>query len=418
MNNQNGRAVLCSELFDASGERVIKDVILLIENDTICEVLFGKALPPQLADKYDVVDLRGLFVSPGLIDAHIHLGLSGQGNPGSTRPRETIGDWTLTGLKNAQQDLMAGFTSLRVCGDRSFISEAIRNAINRGDHMGPRLMTCGQYIGSTGGHADDSYSPYLMDPGLEPFLADGADAVMKAARYNIKHGCDFIKFMSSGGIMSPGTAVGMQQLTFEEMRAACDIAKMYGMTSATHAHGTSSIKDAVRAGVTSIEHGTMLDEEGVELMVKHGTTLVPTLVAIDRIVSNGEAASLPKWAVEKAKTVREHHIRSVQRCMEANIPIAFGTDTGTPFSYHGQQSREFELLIECGMKPERVLACATIEAARLMRWDAKVGSLEAGKLADLAAFRGNPMDDPKAYAECVFVMKGGTICKDARIAAK
>lgn len=407
----NRKAVLCSKMYDAVARSVLNNTVILVQNETIQNVLLAEQLEANQLSDYEIIDLRGLFVTPGLIDTHVHLGLSGQTNPGSTRPRETIGDWTLTGLKNAQQDLMAGFTSMRVCGDRSFISEAIRNSINRGDHIGPRLMTCGQYIGSTGGHADDSYSPYLSDAGLEPFIADGVDAVMQAARYNIKHGCNFIKFMASGGVMSPGTTVGMQQMTFEEMRAACHIAKMYGMTSATHAHGTSAIKDAVRAGVTSVEHGTMLDDEGVTLMAERGTVLVPTLVAIDRIVSNGSAAGMPEWAVEKAKAVKEHHIYSVQKCMTAGIPIAFGTDTGTPFSFHGSQFREFELLKDCGMSSEQALACATITAASLMGWETQVGSLEPSKFADIVAFSGDPINDISALKNCVFVMKNGIVYK-------
>lgn len=408
---KKGKKLVCSKAFDPVSKTVLTDVCILIQGEKI-EGLVPRDGQNGDWEGYDEIDLTHLFVTPGLIDTHVHLGLSGQPDPGATRPRETIGDWTLTGLKNAQKDLLAGFTSLRVCGDRSFISEAIRDAINRGDHYGPRLMTCGQYIGTTGSHADDGYSPYLSDPGLREFIVDGADGVRRAARYNIKHGCNFIKFMSTGGIMSPGTTVGMQQMTFEEMKAACDTAAMYGMTSATHAHGTAAIKDAVRAGVTSVEHGTMMDDEAVELMLKQGTVLVPTLVAIDRIISHGAGSGIPSWAIEKARTVKAAHQRSLAACMEAGVPIAFGTDTGTPFSLHGEQSREFELLTECGMRPEDALVCATLGAARLMRWEDRVGSIEAGKMADIVAFHGNPLVDSKQYASCAFVMKGGTIVKN------
>lgn len=404
------KALFCSKLFDAASQSVQKDRVIWVEGDRI-KAITTQQEAERLPEDYEKVDLTGLFVTPGLIDTHIHLGLSGQANPGMSRPRETIGDWAMVGLKNAQSDLMAGFTSLRVCGDRSFISEAIRDAINRGDHAGPRLMTCGQYVGTTGSHADDSYSPYLYDAGLAPFIADGPDALVQAVRYNIKHGCDFVKFMSTGGVMSPGMTVGMQQMSFEEMRAICQTAEMYGMISSTHAHGNHAIKDAVRAGVTVIDHGTVMDEEAVELMVSHQTALVPTLVAIARIITHGAKAGIPSWAVEKAVRVSETHKKSVQMCYEAGVLVAFGTDTGTPFSFHGEQYEEFGLMQQCGISAEQVLASATLCAAKLMRKDKDLGTLEAGKLADIVAFQGEPLKNYKDYSRCDFVMKGGVIYK-------
>lgn len=211
--------------------------------------------------------------------------------------------------------------------------------------------------------------------------------------------------------MSPGTAVGIQQMSFEEMQAICRTAEMYGMISSTHAHGNHAIKDAVRAGVSVIDHGTIMDEEAVELMAAHKTALVPTLVAIARIMTHGAQAGIPAWAVEKAARISESHKKSVKMCYDAGILVAFGTDTGTPFSFHGEQYEEFGLMQQCGMSPEQVLASATISAAQLMRKDNELGSLEAGKLADIVAFQGNPLKNYKDYAQCDFVMKDGVVYK-------
>ncbi len=404
------QALHCTFLFDAEKMSVNTNMFILINDETIVDVIQGEEF--QLPEGYELIDLGNKFVSPGLIDTHVHLGINGQTNPAATRPRETAADWALAGLKNAQADLMAGFTSLRVCGDRNFISEAIRNSINRGEFNGPRLMTSGQYIGTTGSHADDSYSTYLSDPNLEPFIVDDASSMARAVRYNIKHGCDFIKFMSTGGIMSPSGTVGAQQMSFDEMKAICDTAKLYGLTSATHANGTTGIKDAIRAGVTSIEHGILMDEEAVELMVKYETTLVPTLLAPEHIIQFGETSGIPEWAVKKTISVQESHIKSYQACMEAGVKIAFGTDTGTPFSKHGGMAEEFSLMVKYGMAPEKALYAGTLGAAKLMRWDNKVGSIKPGKFADIVAFDSNPLEDPKVYLNCSFVMKNGCIYKN------
>ena len=297
-------------------------------------------------------------------------------------------------------------------GGNGFADEAVRDAINRGEHWGPRLMTAGAAISTTGGHADDHYSPYLNDEmNTAPGVGDGPDELIKAVRYNIKHGANLIKYMSTGGVMSLGTTVDAQQMSFEEMKAICDTAKLYGLTIATHAHGTNGIKDAIRAGVTSVEHGMMMDEEGIELMKEHGTTLVPTLIAAERIIVKGKEIGTPDWAIAKANKVFQHATGVFKRCIEENIPLAFGTDAGTPFNFHGKQAYEFELMCRYGMTPAQALTAATRTSSQLMqKWD-EVGSVEAGKYADIAAFDGDPMEDITAMTRCSFVMKGGEVYK-------
>ena len=403
------KAIKCSKLFDSTTGTVREHVAIFTNGDRIEAVV--PAAEAQL-EGCEVIDLTGKFVTPGLCDSHVHLSMNGEANPALQKPFETIADWTLRSLKTAHLDLMGGFTSLRVVGGNGFADEAVRDAINRGEHWGPRLMTAGAAISTTGGHADDHYSPYLNDEmNTAPGVGDGPDELIKAVRYNIKHGANLIKYMSTGGVMSLGTTVDAQQMSFEEMKAICDTAKLYGLTIATHAHGTNGIKDAIRAGVTSVEHGMMMDEEGIELMKEHGTTLVPTLIAAERIIVKGKEIGSPDWMIAKAKQVYDHACHNFRRCIEENIPIAFGTDSGTPFNFHGKQAYEFQLMCENGMTPAQALTAATRTASQLMQKWNEVGSVEAGKFADVVAFDGDPMEDITAMTRCCFVMKGGEVYK-------
>lgn len=403
------KAIKCSKMFDSTTGTVRENVVIYTDGERIEAVL------PAAEAKFDgceVIDLTGKFVTPGLCDCHMHLASNGEGSSMGTAPYQTSGDATLRAVNNVKSDLMAGFTAIRACGDHGFLDVAIRNAVDRGEIPGPRMMVSGCAISSTGGHADSHYNPYIeADAFMSGYAADGPAEMMKAVRYNIKHGADFIKYMSTGGVMSLGTTVGAQQMSFEEMKAICDTAKLYGMTIATHAHGTSGIKDAIRAGVTSVEHGMMMDEEGIELMKEYGTTLVPTLIAAERIVVKGKEIGTPDWAIAKANTVFSHATGVFKRCNEEKIPIAFGTDSGTPFNFHGKQAYEFELMCRYGMTPAEALTAATKTGSELMRKSADIGSIEAGKYADIAAFDGDPMEDITAMTRCCFVMKGGEVYK-------
>lgn len=404
------KAIKCSKMFDSANGCVLENVVIFVDGERISDV--KPTASAGSLEGCEVIDLTGKFVTPGLIDAHIHAGFTGAGSVAGTRPYNTLGEYTLEGLINLKDELMAGFTSVRTGGDMGYSDVALRDAIDRGDFVGPRMMVSGSHMSPTGGQSDVRYSPYLHEQVVHWGLSsNGPQGMAKLVRINIKHGADYIKFMSTGGVMSPGLTVGAQQMTYEEMKAICDTAKMYGLTTATHAHGTHAINDAIRAGVTSIEHGTMMDEEGIQLMKEHGTYLVPTITAMYRIITDGKSVGTPDWAIAKAKSVAVHHEWVFRRCLEEGIPIAFGTDCGTPCNYHGKQTIEFELMVNYGMTPLQALTAATKTASELMRRNDTIGSIEAGKYADVVAFDEDPRDNIKTMNNCTFIMKGGEVYK-------
>lgn len=401
-------AIKCGKLFNPNTKKVEENRLIIICDDRVEEVL-----DIQNADLsgFDVIDLSDKFVMPGMIDAHVHIGMNGEGDGTAKGVRSLVGENTLYSLKNAQTDLYAGFTTLRDCGSSDFNSVAVRNSINKGEFVGPRLIVCGKSMGSTGGHSDSHYNPELIEAKGKHHVIDGVDSAYYASRYNIKYGADFLKFMATGGVMSFGTTVGAQQLTLAEMKAIVEIANMYGIHTATHAHGTNGIKDAVRAGVTSVEHGMILDDEAIELMLEHGTYLTPTIIAAERIVATGHLIGVQPWAIEKAKTVLSTHEAGFRKCMAKGVKISFGTDSGTPNNFHGKQGYEFELLQNFGMKVEDALTAATKTNSELIRRDKEIGTLEKGKYADIIAFDKSPFEDIKIMTNCSFVMKGGAVIK-------
>ncbi len=400
------QVIKCGKLFDAANEKVLENVLVYVDGNKIEKI----STSGESTEGYEVVDLSDKFVTPGLIDCHVHLTMNGEGST-TYAPYQTIGDFTLKAMRSAQADLMAGFTTLRSLGDMGYVDVALRNAINRGEVVGPRLLVSGPCLGTTGGHADSHYNPYITESIAMGNIGDGPDALRQCARYNIKHGVDLLKFMSTGGVMSLGTTVGAQQMTADEMAAVIEIANMYGLTTATHAHGTEGIKCAVKAGVTSVEHGMILDDECIEEMVKRGTYLVPTIIAAERIVVKGASIGTPEWAIKKAEQVLSTHRNGFQKARAAGVKIAFGTDAATPFNFHGKQGYEFELLQGFGMTALEALTAATKTASELVRKSHEIGSIEAGKLADIAAFETDPREDIKAMEKCCFVMKDGVIHK-------
>lgn len=407
--NAMKRAIKCGKLFDSQNCKVLEDKVVIIEDKTIYDVIDLREFAQE--PDMEVIDLSDKFVTPGLTDLHVHSGMNGEGNDRMDLLHHTPAELTLYSLKNVQQDLYAGFTTLRDCGSQAFVSVALRDAINKGDFEGPRMFVSGYSLGSTGGHADSHYAPGVTCTAEEHPIIDGPDSARKAARFNLKNGADFLKFMSTGGVMSKGTTLGAQQLCDDEIAAIIEIANLYGVHTATHAHGTNGIKAAVRAGVTTVEHGMILDEEAIQLMLEHGTYLTPTIIAAERICVKGPEMGLTPWMVEKANQALSHHEWGFRQCLERGVPITFGTDSATPYNYHGKQGYEFELLQRFGMDPHKALVAATMTNAKVLGVDKTQGSVEKGKVADLCAWSCDPMEDVKTMQNCLFVMKEGVVVK-------
>ncbi len=403
------RAIKCGKLFDSQNCKVLEDKVVIIQDKTIYDVIDLREFAQE--PDMEVIDLSDKFVTPGLTDLHVHSGMNGEGNDRMDLLHHTPAELTLYSLKNVQQDLYAGFTTLRDCGSQAFVSVALRDAINKGDFEGPRMFVSGYSLGSTGGHADSHYAPGVTCTAEEHPIIDGPDSARKAARFNLKNGADFLKFMSTGGVMSKGTTLGAQQLCDDEIAAIIEIANLYGVHTATHAHGTNGIKAAVRAGVTTVEHGMILDEEAIQLMLEHGTYLTPTIIAAERICVKGPEMGLTPWMVEKANQALSHHEWGFRQCLERGVPITFGTDSATPYNYHGKQGYEFELLQRFGMDPHKALVAATMTNAKVLGVDKTQGSVEKGKVADLCAWSCDPMEDVKTMQNCLFVMKEGVVVK-------
>lgn len=400
-------AIKCGRLFNSQDGTVSENMLVVVDGKKIAEVI---PCPENISPEYKVIDLSDSFVMPGLIDAHVHLGSTGHNDPYSAS-QGLLGDMVCTALENAKTDLMAGFTTVRDCGSQGFVNVSVKRAIAAGRFPGSRVYASGGGISSTGGHADSHFSPYIST-NLHPGPADGPYEARRLARYNLKYGADFIKVMATGGVMSLGTTVGSQQLTQDELDAICEIARMYGVHTAAHAHGTDGIKAAARAGITSIEHGMMLDDEAIDLFLEHGTYHTPTIIAAERIIVCGPDMGLQGWMIDKAKQVYERHEWGIREGLKRGVKHTFGTDSGTPSNFHGKQGYEFELMCKFGFTPVQALTAATKTNAELLSATDTLGSVEAGKLADIVAFKGDPLKDITVMKDCAFVMKEGVVYKD------
>lgn len=360
---------------------------LLVEGDRI--VGFGPC--PEGAEE---VDLSGKYLVPGLINSHVHI---------CSDPEKDFGDRaelshatrTLMGLKNLENHLRAGVTFVRDLGGYYFVELDLRDAVKRGDFVAAEMIGSGRYVTMTGGHG--------WRRGRE---CDGPDECRKAAREQFRAGADLLKVMATGGVMTPGVEPGAAQLSMEEMAAAIEEAKKRGAKSATHAQGTQGIKNAILAGVDSIEHGIYLDDEAIEMMVERGVYLVPTLVAPFYIVENGIEAGIPKYAVDKAHSVMEAHFDSFKRAVKAGVKIAMGTDSGTPFNPHGSVVKELLFMQQGGMSAMEVIVAATYSSAELLDIHDNYGSIEEGKQADFLVLDKNPLEDLRAFENPRVFKKG------------
>ena len=400
------KAIKCGKLFDSEKGTVSENMLVVVDGKDIAEVV---ACPDVLPADCEVIDLSDSFVMPGLIDAHVHLSSTGTNADLTNSTHALVGDLALRAVVNARLDLEAGFTTVRDCGCSGFINISARKAIASGLFPGARIYASGGGISSTGGHGDLHLNPYMSSSLATPPV-DSPFEARRAARYNIKHGADFLKCMATGGVMSLGTTLGAQQLTVDELEAIVEIANMYGVHTAAHAHGTEGIKNAARAGITSIEHGMMLDEEAIEIFLEKGTYQTPTIIAAERIIVCGPEMGLADWMIDKAKQAYERHEWGIREGLRLGVKHSFGTDSGTPSNPDGKQAYEFELMVKFGFSPVQALQAATKTNAELLRAD-KLGAVAPGKFADIVAFKGNPLEDIRVMKECAFVMKEGVVYK-------
>ncbi len=384
------------QLIDGTGSAPLEDALLVIDNDKISSV--GKASDLPVPDGAEVLDLTGKTVLPGLIDAHVHLFFDPVADPLSLALQESDNTATIRAVRNGAKTLRAGVTTVRDMGWRSFANLDLRNAVAQGIVPGPRIVACGQILTMTGGHA--------WSCGLE---VDGPAGLRKGARQQLRAGADLIKLMATGGVLTPGVEPGSPQLEEEEMRAAITEALKAGKMSAAHAQGTEGIKNAIRAGISSIEHGMILDEEAVQMMLDRGVYLVPTLAAPYWINLRGRDAGIPQYIVDKNKNIMEKHKHSFRMALKAGVKIAMGTDAGTPFNEHGQNHLELKLMVEQGMTPLAAIVAATQTAAALLGIDDEVGTLTPGKQADLLILDRDPLEDITALSQINRIFKAGEI---------
>jgi imidazolonepropionase-like amidohydrolase len=397
-------AIQAGRLLDPRTGNYADNVFVLVEGDRIASV--SGAAP----DGVRVIDLSSLTVLPGLTDCHAHIlgNLKDESPAGDLRMSSPMA--AIWGYHNLQIWLDHGFTSLRDAGesDLSYGQLALRDAIKRGLIRGPRIVSAGNFISVTGGHGDaDVLAPDQALP-RRPNIADTVDEVSEAVRHDIKYGADWIKLMATGGVMDPWSDYNVEELSEAQMARAVEVAHRAGKHVMVHAEGTEGIKAAARAGVDSIEHGTMLDEEGATLMEQRGIWLVPTLYTFQHGVEEGASLGADPIMVEKGKVILAAQQPAFTLALKHHLKIAYGTDEDPDFS-----SKEFGALVRGGLSPLGAIQAATINAAALLGTAKDTGTVEAGKYADIIAVSGDPLKDITVMEHVVFVMKGGEIIKDA-----
>lgn len=397
-------ALRCGRLLDVPSGNLIENAVVLTAGGKITGVGAALAIPSGV----QVVELPDATCLPGLLDVHVHLTgdatKHGYETLGISVPRSTV-----TGVKNARQTLMAGFTTVRNVGADGYSDVALRDGIEAGDIDGPRMFVSGPALGITGGHCDNN----LLAPEFhhtDSGVADGPWAARAKVREVIKYGADLIKICASGGVLSKGDQPGTPQYTLEEMQAIADEAHKLGRKVAAHAHGTQSIKDAIRAGIDSIEHSSLIDDEGIALAKQHGTFLVFDIYNDDFILREGAKNGMLPESIEKERRIGKLQRENFRRALLGGARMAFGTDAGV--YPHGDNARQFAIMVEYGMKPLDAIRSATISAAELLGRDKELGVIAKDAFADVVAVAGDPRSDVKLLENVRFVMKSGRVYKN------
>lgn len=391
------------------------NMVIVVEGERIQRVISANDI--KIPVDSTTVDLSNATVLPGLIDCHTHITAPPKADHYAEiyTFKDTPFDDAFNGVRNSRITLMAGFTSIRDVGSIAFLAVDLRNAINRGDFPGPRIVASGPYISMTGGHGDlNNYAPqvsYKWFPEERGFsLADGVDQVRHVVRAQLKYGVDVIKIGATGGVLSKGDSPGAPQYTLEELKAAADEAHMGGRKIAAHAHGAEGIKRAILAGIDSIEHASLVDDEGIRLAKEHGTYFDMDIYNDDYLLGKAIDVGLPKENVDKEKMVGRTQRENFEKAFKAGVKMSFGTDAGV--YPHGDNAKQFAVMVRFGMTPAQAIRTATANSADLIGRSKDVGTIEAGKFADIIAVSGDPLQDVKLLENVGFVMKGGVIYKD------
>lgn len=407
--------VLAGRLFDSTGDNLRETQVIVVEGERIKGV--GSAASIKIPAGSTVIDLSNATVLPGLIDCHTHLGSRADRYNEIYDFKDSPFNSAFAGVVNAKKTLEAGFTTVRDVGSAPFLAVDLRNSINEGFLPGPRIVASGPGISITGGHGDlNNYTPQTrvtMFPEERDFqIADGAEQIRHTIRAQEKYGVDVIKILATGGVLSRGDKPGAPQYTLEELKVAAETAHMGGRKIAAHAHGAEGIKNAILAGIDSIEHGSLVDDEGIRLAKEHGTYFVMDIYNDEYLLNEAPKFGLTEEKLEKEKTVGKLQRENFEKAFKAGVKMAFGTDAGV--YPHGDNAKQFFYMVKYGMTPAQAIRAATSSAADLIGRTADVGTIEAGKYADIIAVDADPTSDVRALEHVSFVMKGGVVYKNLR----
>jgi len=402
--------IKAGRLIDARAGNAVLNQAILVEGDRIKEVGPAQAVAGHAPAGARVIDLGDATVLPGLIDCHTHI----TADPGDYYEqlfRRSPIDQAVMAHIYARRTLEAGFTTVRNVGADELVDVALRNAINRGEVVGPRMLVSTMALSATGGHGDvNGFSPYLRFE-QSSGIANGVDEIRRKIRWEIKYGADLIKVLASAGVLSEEESVGAPQYSQEELNAVVEEAAMWGKKVAAHAHGAEAIKRAVRAGVASVEHGSLVDDEGIRLMKERGTYLVADIYNDDYIIAEYTRLGYPPKIIDKERLVGRLQRENFRKAVQAGVKVAYGTDAGV--YPHGWNAKQFAHMVKWGLTPTQAIQAATVNAADLLGWADRVGALEPGKLADIVAVSGDPLKDVTLLERVGFVMKGGQVVKDS-----